>query len=88
MDSMTKEELRNEYPDGEVFDNQFELGKFIQGYGVRHKIEHLTRRWPNAKVKDTEIYYDVAELALEKGVAFFNDGYYIIEDFAEIAEYI
>ena len=83
---MNKEELRNEYPDGEVFDNQFELGKFLHEYGIRHKVEHLTSRWPTAKIKDTEDYYDIAELALSKGVAFFNDGYYIIEDLIEIEQ--
>ena len=32
MAEMTYEDLRNEYPDGEVFKNQFELGKFLQEY--------------------------------------------------------
>ena len=88
MAEMTYEDLRNEYLDGELFKNQFELGKFLHEYGVRNKVEHLIQRWPGAKIKDTEIYYDVAELALKKGVAFFNDGCYIIEDLAEIEQYI
>lgn len=80
---MTAEELRNEYPDGEVFPNQFELGKFVQEYGVRKKITAITSKWPG-KVKDTEEYYDIAELCLSKGVAFFNDDNYIIEDLLDL----
>ena len=83
---MTKEELQKEYGENNVFDNQFEMGQYIQEYGIRNKFDNINLKFPTIKVKkDPEVFYDVAERALEKNVAFFNDGYYIVEDFADIA---
>lgn len=82
---MTKEELQKEYGSENVFDNQYEMGKFIQEYGIRHKFKNIETKYPTDVVKkDTEIFYDVAERALVKNVAFFNDDCYIIEDFEDI----
>lgn len=79
---MTKEELIKVYPNGKLFENQYEMGQFLQEYGVRNKVEHLTRRW--SEIKDNDNFYDISELALSKGVAFYNDGFYIVEDLSEI----
>lgn len=82
---MTKEELKKEYGENNVFDNQFEMGKFIQEYGIRNKFNNIELKYPTTAVKrDSEIFYDIAERALVKNVAFFNDNCYIIEDFADI----
>ena len=38
---MTLEELKEEYGEKNVFHNQFELGKFVQEYGIRKKIKFI-----------------------------------------------
>ena len=84
---MTKEDLQKEYGTENVFDNQFEMGKYIQEYGIRNKFDNINLKYPTLKVKkDPEIFYDIAESALVKNVAFFNDGCYIVEDFSDIKE--
>ena len=82
---MTLEELKEEYGERNVFHNQFELGKFVQEYGIRKKIKFISERYPNELIaKDNEVLYDLAEYLLNKGFAFFNDGYYIIEDLEDL----
>lgn len=82
---MTLEELKEEYGEKNVFHNQFELGKFVQEYGIRKKIKFISERYPNELIaKDNEALYDLAERLLNKGFAFFNDGYYIIEDLEDL----
>lgn len=82
---MTLEELKQEYGDKNVFPNQFEMGKFVQEYGIRNKIKFISERFPNELVlKDNDVFYDIAECLLSKCIAFFNDGYYIIEDFEDL----
>lgn len=82
---MTLEELKQEYGEKNVFPNQFELGKFVQEYGIRNKIKFISERYPNELIaKDNEVLYDLAEHLLSKGFAFFNDGYYIIEDLEDL----
>lgn len=82
---MTLEELKEEYGEKNVFHNQFELGKFVQEYGIRKKIKFISERYPNELIaKDNEVLYDLAERLLNKGFAFFNDGYYIIEDLEDL----
>lgn len=82
---MTLEELKQEYGEKNVFPNQFELGKFVQEYGIRNKIKFISERYPNELIaKDNEVLYDLAERLLSKGFAFFNDGYYIIEDLDDL----
>lgn len=82
---MTLEELKEEYGEKNVFHNQFELGKFVQEYGIRKKIKFISERYPNELIaKDNEVLYDLAERLLNKGSAFFNDGYYIIEDLEDL----
>ena len=82
---MTLEELKQEYGEKNVFPNQFELGKFVQEYGIRNKIKFISERYPNELIaKDNEVLYDLAERLLSKGIAFFNDGYYIIEDLEDL----
>lgn len=82
---MTLEELKQEYGEKNVFPNQFELGKFVQEHGVRNKIKFISERYPNELIaKDNEVLYDLAERLLSKGIAFFNDGYYIIEDLEDL----
>lgn len=82
---MTLEELKQEYGEKNVFPNQFELGRFVQEYGIRNKIKFISERYPNELItKDNEVLYDIAEHLLSKGLAFFNDGYYIIEDLEDL----
>ena len=82
---MTLEELKQEYGEKNVFPNQFELGKSVQEYGIRNKIKFISERYPNELIaKDNEAQYDLAERLLSKGFAFFNDGYYIIEDLEDL----
>ena len=82
---MTKEELIAEYGEHNVFNNQFEMAKFIQEYGIRHHFKKFETRYPNELFKkDPENYYDLAEDLLKKGLAFFNDGYYIVEDLEDV----
>ena len=82
---MTLEELKQEYGEKNVFHNQFELGKFVQEYGIGNKIKFISERYPNELIaKDNEVLYDLAERLLSKGFAFFNDGYYIIEDLEDL----
>lgn len=82
---MTLEELKEEYGEKNVFLNQFELGKFVQEYGIRKKIKFISERYPNELIaKDNEVLYDLAERLLNKSFAFFNDGYYIIEDLEDL----
>lgn len=82
---MTLEELKQEYGEKNVFPNQFELGRFVQEYGIRNKIKFISERYPNELIaKDNEVLYDLAERLLSKGIAFFNDGYYIIEDLEDL----
>ncbi len=82
---MTLEELKEEYGEKNVFHNQFELGKFVQEYGIRKKIKFISERYSNELIaKDNEVLYDLAERLLNKGFAFFNDGYYIIEDLEDL----
>lgn len=82
---MTLEELKEEYGEKNVFHNQFELGKFVQEYSIRKKIKFISERYPNELIaKDNEVLYDLAERLLNKGFAFFNDGYYIIEDLEDL----
>lgn len=84
---MTLEELKEEYGEKNVFHNQFELGKFVQEYGIRKKIKFISERYPNELIaKDNEVLYDLAERLLNKGFAFFNDGYYIIEDLEDLKD--
>lgn len=82
---MTLSELKKEYGEKNVFPSQFELGKFVQEYGIRNKIKFISERYPNELItKDNEVLYDLAEHLLSKGFAFFNDGYYIIEDLEDL----
>ena len=82
---MTLEELKQEYGEKNVFPNQFELAKFVQEYGIRNKIKFISERYTNELIaKDNEVLYDLAEHLLSKGFAFFNDGYYIIEDLEDL----
>lgn len=82
---MTKDELVSEYKDGKVLDNQFELGMFVHEQSLRMGNEKLRNDYPiKAVSKNKELYYDIAELSLKKGAAFFNDGYYIIEDLNDL----
>ena len=82
---MTLEELRNEYGEKNVFENQYEAGLAAQELGIRNKVKTFCERFPNEKIKyDRDLIYDIAELLLQKSIMFFNDGYYIIEDFEYI----
>lgn len=82
---MTKDELKAEYGENNVFDNQFEMAKFAQEFCIRNKVERICERFSNEKVKyNNDILYDLAELLLSKNLAFFNDGCYIIEDLEEL----
>ena len=82
---MTLNELKQEYGDANVFPNQLEMGKFVQEYGIKNKIKLISERYPNELIaKDNEVLYDIAERLLSKGFAFFNDGYYIIEDLEDL----
>lgn len=82
---MTLEELKKEYGENNVFPNQFEMGKFVQEYGIRNKIKFIQERYPNELItKDSDVLYDLSEKLLSKGFAFFNDDYYIIEDLADL----
>lgn len=82
---MTFDELKKEYGDNNVFKNQFEMSKAAQIYGVRNNIRFVCERYPDNHVKcDPEVLYDFAEKLLVKNIAFFNDGYYIIEDMEDL----
>lgn len=82
---MTLEELKKEYGNENVFANQYALGRFVQEYGIRNKVKCICEKYSNEKIKrDPELYYDLAEDLLSQGLAFYNDGYYIVEDFDEI----
>lgn len=82
---MTLIELKKEYGEHNVFSNQFELGNFVQEYGIRNKIKFICDRYPNERVaRDNDILYDLAEYLLSENIAFFNDDYYIIEDLADL----
>lgn len=84
---MTKEELEDLYPDGKVFPNQYEMGQFLHEYGHRNKVSTISKTWA-VPIPDKDNYYDIAELSLSKGVSFFNDGCYIIEDLKDIDKYL
>lgn len=84
---MTLDELKKEYGEENVFENQFEMGKCVQEYGIRNKIKYIEERYPNEKVKkDSELFYNLAEALLSKNIAFYNDGFYVVEDFEELKD--
>lgn len=84
---MTKEELKNLYPEGEVFPNQYELGMFICKYGNAHDIKGISNNWKYPPA-DTDVYYDIAEIALQKSMAFSNDNFWILEDLDYLKEFV
>lgn len=83
---MTLDELKKEYGETNVFENQYGMAQFAHEYAERHNYNNMELKFPLAKMKkDPESFYDLAERLLVKNIAFFNDGYYIIEDLADLA---